>query len=680
MPTTIDTSTSATATAYGNQRKIDRCQNGVLWAFFTPANGSALEGWRSADNGATWTFDKVAVTASNFSVFIDLDDYCHIAYRDASDGYVKHVRGTPNAGRTAYTWSAPTTVFATGGMDAVDCVAHREGSGWVAHVVISTQQFGPFFTVYQRLIITSGGSVSVGGYHELNSVAGSAHSSPSIDFNHTGDGKTVAGGTPHLYVAWSAGATGAGKGIRFKKATYSGGSWTWGTEREIDSTRYIASAYFNLNCLFDGTRVIIGGALYSGGADYLCLYERDAADTITTTRFNATSINPAGPYATSMTYDGNGNVYFVGVPAVATGQGIYRKWTRATTTLGSVTNIMGSNTGRTTVSAKRGYSSNRIEVVYTNGTSSPYNVVYDSILLNTAPNAPTITTLTGGEIVDRANTNRADWDFSDPDPGDSQSKYDLRYKLVGAGSWTDLTATTPNTFHDFAGGALAAGDYEWQVRTYDAAGVVGPYSASSFFTAADAPNPPTITNPLNGGTISAENELVEWSAPDQDSYQLRKVADAAGSPDTGTIYLDTGEVPTSGARSRSVAFPTNLRYEHVQMRIKDNGLWSSWASVRVHVSYDPPAEPTLTVSTLDQPGAIVVTPAHPAPTGDEPDVTSVDLYRRVVGDTGDGTRLAAGNAPTAPFADWAVAAGVAYEYRVQALGDNGTSTFSAWTA
>jgi N-acetylneuraminic acid mutarotase len=305
---------------------------------------------------------------------------------------------------------------------------------------------------------------------------------------------------------------------------------------------------------------------------------------------------------------------------------------------------------------------------------------------NTPPNAPILTAPADGTTIDRNITQRFDWDFSDPDAGDSQSKYDLRYRVVGAATWTVVTGTTPNTFHDFAAGTFAAGDYEWQVRTYDAQGEVGPYSASSFFTAADAPPQPTITEPVSGATIPQE-QPVGWSAPDQDAYQLRRVADNAGAPDATTVYYDTGEVVSTTARSRTVTFETNDRYEHIQVRIKHGGLWSSWASIRVLVSYTPPPVPSLTITTSDAEAAVSVAITNPTPAAGEPPVTHNRLFVRASaanpdGDKyrpyPDGTRIEAQKPPNSTAIDHLPAGGVDYEYRAEAVGDNGTTSDSGW--
>lgn len=300
--------------------------------------------------------------------------------------------------------------------------------------------------------------------------------------------------------------------------------------------------------------------------------------------------------------------------------------------------------------------------------------------LNQTPNAPVLTSPVG-TTIERTVVNRFAWDFSDPNAGDSQSEFSLQIRPQGDTALdVDVTVETIATFYDLSGSTLVAGDYEWRVKTRDAAGLEGPWSGWTSFTAADAPAGPTVTAPTNGSTISSEQSTVTWSASEQDAYQLRRVADDAGTADTTTVLFDTGQVNSSGARSRLVEFPTNGQFEHVQVRVLRNSLWSPWSSVRVEVSYTAPAVPTVAVDDTTTEGAVRVQASHPVPSGSEPFVTSVDIFRRPDTDDGDGIRVAAGRNPSGIFADWTVASGQGYAYRVRAFGDNGTSSFSAWSS
>jgi hypothetical protein len=108
-----------------------------------------------------------------------------------------------------------------------------------------------------------------------------------------------------------------------------------------------------------------------------------------------------------------------------------------------------------------------------------------------------------------------------------------------------VSATTSNAYRDFAAGTFLPGSYEWQARTYGPT-LVGAWSVTATFIAQDPPppsggnpDPPVITVPANDAVVGAL-QVVEWSAPEQESYQLRTVAETSAS---GELCLNpTAEV------------------------------------------------------------------------------------------------------------------------------------------
>lgn len=293
---------------------------------------------------------------------------------------------------------------------------------------------------------------------------------------------------------------------------------------------------------------------------------------------------------------------------------------------------------------------------------------------NEAPTAPTPRTLLGGVTVSTAGKNRASWAFNDPNVGDSQSAFNFYYRLVGDATWTTVTKTSPNPWYDFDAGTLDPGDYEWQVEVYDAAGEISPRTTSALFTAADPPDGPSITYPINGQTVE-QFETAAWSAPAQDSYQLRRVADDAGDPDPATVYFDTGEVAEPLTRSLLVEFDVNDRFEHVQVRVKSSSLWSDWASVQVDVSYTPPPTPTFTTYPDAATGSLLVMIANPTPVGDEPPAAYNDVY---VDDGTGSERKATELATNTGWRYWTPVSGRDYtgSIRVVAVAANGTTVSS----
>ena len=294
--------------------------------------------------------------------------------------------------------------------------------------------------------------------------------------------------------------------------------------------------------------------------------------------------------------------------------------------------------------------------------------------LNSPPSAPTLTSMATGQTIDRGVTNRATWAHSDPN-GDPQSAYRIRHRLIGAPTWTEQYVVSTAQWHDFAAGTFAVGSYEWQVQTSDTEGLVSPWSSSGFFDAADAPNAPSILEPANGGTIAVPSTMLTWSVPTQDTYQVRRVADAAGTPDPSVPYLDTAEVHSPSVRSTSLLFETNDRAEHVQVRIKEGGLWSAWASVRVVVDYPTPAPPTLALTPEPATSSMLVTITNPTPGEGQAETVHNEIHI----DDGDGEqRRAAVIAVNGTWRYWTPRSGRDYDgfVRVVAFAANQAGTSS----
>lgn len=291
---------------------------------------------------------------------------------------------------------------------------------------------------------------------------------------------------------------------------------------------------------------------------------------------------------------------------------------------------------------------------------------------NNPPNAPTLTSPANSATLDRGGIQRFAWEFSDSDAGDSQSKYDLRYRLIGAGIWTTVSGTTPNSFRDFAAGAFVAGDYEWQVRTYDSQGSVGTYSSSSFFTTADAPPTPTFTDPINGQTISTQSYEAVISAPNVDAVQWRSVADNAGVADPSTVYQDSGIVTVGDLRRHTFTFPVNNRVEHLQASIRVGGLWSPWADSTNPISYTPPVAPEVTKTPDPANAALIIGITNPAPGAGVP----AAAYNDVEIDDHDGkgwVRKATMLPTNQPWTYWLARSGVDTGVKVITVATNGTT-------
>jgi hypothetical protein len=228
-------------------------------------------------------------------------------------------------------------------------------------------------------------------------------------------------------MAWSRGQSGSSYGIKYMKGIYSAGSWTWGSVRTI-STSYDLAGW--VNCLFDGTRILIAGLWYDGvSPPSVTITERDEADTTSINRNPGGSPGADPDYVESgsVSYDNRGNIYLIGLNTT-TGKVICRVFDRTsqawTTDAAGTNRIYGAAPGTTYLSAQRGYANKMITFVYTGTASSPYAVMYDFVQLNRPPSAPTLVAVAG-----TGSLRNVTWQHNDPE-GDPQSKYQLRWRKV----------------------------------------------------------------------------------------------------------------------------------------------------------------------------------------------------------------------------------------------------------
>lgn len=305
---------------------------------------------------------------------------------------------------------------------------------------------------------------------------------------------------------------------------------------------------------------------------------------------------------------------------------------------------------------------------------------------NAAPTAPTLLSPINNVTINRSSPQRFSWRFNDPNlPQDGQSRRELRRRIIGTTTWIIGGEVTPNGYADFPAGEFAAGQWEWQVRTFDNESAASPWSLSESFTATDPPAGPTITAPTNGATVAAQF-TVTWTAGAQTAFQVQRVGDAGGSVDGNDPIFDSGQVNDATARSYTLSFPSNSQYEHIRVRVLD-GLWSPWASVRVLVSYTSPAVPVLSVaptktipSPYDFTDALSVRLLNGTADG-APDVAYLDLERGEVTEAGIANVLRVGTLlPPGTFTDHRVAHLVEYAYRATAVAASGASSTSEWVS
>ena len=226
---------------------------------------------------------------------------------------------------------------------------------------------------------------------------------------------------------------------------------------------------------------------------------------------------------------------------------------------------------------------------------------------NTAPNAPTSLSPTGGSVLNTL-TPTFTGTFSDPDSGDSMSGYQIIvYNDSGGTSvkWDSGTLSGSGSSFSkvYAGGALTGNTtYYWKGRTKDAAGAWGAYSSLQQFKVNSVPNAPSIyigQSPTTDIKTLTPTLYVTHSDPDaSDSslygYHIILYTNA------GSTVWDSGDTSSSPTVTKSLTYSgPALSWQTAykwKARTKDsNGAWGAYSGYNyftthtagVPVSLDP---------------------------------------------------------------------------------------------
>lgn len=698
MATTIDTFSSGVGVEYG--RHMARLANGRLLAVFRDVSNNRVELWYSDDQGATWSENtsarftlhtNFAAASPGFSLFVDESDHVHLAYLGGgldSYGYLWYRHG--EAVGTGGAWGTEFEVLnvwgTATGIQAPSMVAHAKvgTSGWSVHIAIQATAASNYQVLLRTLSVSDTYVVTSAGAQTGYATTTTCSTGPRIDFNHTGDGKTVAGSTPHLYLAFR-----YASGLAFAKWTYASGSWTKGTDRQIDSG---TTGFFD--AAFDGDRMIIAYNLTATNTVVL-MAERDAADTTTTAR-TPTALSDGAIVDIAICHQGYNKSAVIGAIGTTSDDAKYCKYDRTAGTFGSWVQLEAGTATR--ISACRGTLGRRADFVWADSSTS---IRHGQALFNTAPTAAAWVSPVDGAGADVGVALVLDWTFADPDTGDgdAQSAYAVR-RQIGAGTlyywrasdstWqvAEVQNTSTATTLTLASGWGADGDanHKYAVKTWDDLGLAGVYSAE-LTVVPSVPDLPTITTPTNAATWVTSAMTVIWTATTQTTY-LVELLNQAGT----AVLWSSGTIASVGLRQHALGY-TLLNGVDYQVRVttaNDEGLLGAPDTNTFSVSYTLPATPTVTVTASSVNGYITVASSHPTPSGGQPTVTSADVFVRLssahnypdlerpVG--GAGIRIATGLTPGASWIDRACSSGIAYEYLVRGWADNGTFADSAWTA
>lgn len=241
------------------------------------------------------------------------------------------------------------------------------------------------------------------------------------------------------------------------------------------------------------------------------------------------------------------------------------------------------------------------------GVNSLANVVDQ---YNAPPTAP-IQSPRGG--FDAATSATLLWTFTDPNPTDSQSAYQIQIEDTAAPGVSVLDTgklANDQNFHILAAGALLNGKtYQWRVRTWDLLDAAGVYSGWSAFTTASG-GTVTITNPAtdNLASVNTDEVQVGWSVAGavQAGYRVWLYRGA-------TLVSDTGWI-TSTAQTHLVTGLTSDTQHEIRVQVRNSALTTSNVGTRlVTPSYGAPETPAVQVTARHDLGYVEVVVSNPAP-------------------------------------------------------------------
>lgn len=708
---TITTTTVTTPFQYPGSRLVVKqisLSRHIALVRMSTANTYAL--WKSTDGGTNWSQYSSVVRANIVDVgeiFGDNQGWIYWAYRTnetingvASDAiYARRFEtgasNKPDTGEVLLGQAANGGV-AGAAITGLAVTSHFNSANGYHYVVVAhgvTRGSNQGLSLVAANIDPSGtisdGTYRFSGTREwLYSGDTLGRVGVSIDKEHNGNGYSST--SPNLWITFGR------SNLRMVKVPWSGDGWTGSPGSTL--IRSGLSARDTLPGLWDGTRFLMVVPDPTTTTQVL-LYERNQANSSTTTRQSPAHTTGVVRQAT-MAYDTstkNVRIYAVGTSTAV----LYSiDYVRLTDTWGTWTAVSGSpavigaNVDNFGVKAST-YGDASYGPYYATGTT-PFTLNYTAQSQSYSPTTPTWDAPTNGTAQDVASSLLLDWRFSDPDPGDTQSKYalsrqvaagTLEYWRTSDSTWqlteqqnTSSTTSVTLTATQWSLDGLANGatdtSHTYKVKVWDVANNPSSYSAANTIIPSTVVNP-AITAPTAAQVLTTDHVTLTWTATEQTKYRILLTNTTPG---TGQVY-DSGWVTDSATRSVVVPYTlSNATGWTVSLQTANNeGLASTAQTRNFTVSFTAPATPTLVATPVPASGWIAVAITNPAPGGGQPAVASNELWRRVTGTTTT-VRVGLNVANNGTVNDWRAVSGVPYDYQVIVTGVNGTSASSAWTA
>jgi hypothetical protein len=286
--------------------------------------------------------------------------------------------------------------------------------------------------------------------------------------------------------------------------------------------------------------------------------------------------------------------------------------------------------------------------------------VYSDTSNNQAPTAPALATRAN---FDATSAVPFSWTFSDGNPADAQTAYQLVIEKVSDGSTaydSGKVASSSSSITLAANALTNAIAYRWKVRVYDALDVASAYSAYGTFSTS-AIGTLTIVDPAADGTtpvVATYN--VKWTYTQANGYTQAQRRVRVTRTDTNTVISDTTMQASTALNYTVGPLPSDVPVRIDLDVINSNAQTVPTVSRTMTPSYAAPMAPS--VNLIPGPNYIEVDVINPPPVGSRPEAASNAIQKRLAGSSDPFVTVASvGYGGT--YLDRAVASGEDYEYR-----------------
>jgi hypothetical protein len=296
---------------------------------------------------------------------------------------------------------------------------------------------------------------------------------------------------------------------------------------------------------------------------------------------------------------------------------------------------------------------------------------------NQPPSQPTNLSPANNEILNVESEIEFSWDHNDR--GQPQAGYRLSWRVRGSSTWNYIPSassfvSTSSESVTIEAGTMPEDTIEWRVMTQDQYGEVSPWSTVASFKLVSKAAAPDILAPQANEKLNSPDLFVNWSVSGTQTdfqFELRHQE---------TFQLLHEEEERSSRRS----FYPDYKLEdgssyalRVRVKTHENPFWSDWSSVEFSAEFTPPQQPTIQV--LDHEGEVDYIEISWNATYDASYPTStirVELQRRLQINGEEWLTVHQTTALTGRYTDHTPASGMTYEYRMIAVGDNGSTSES----